>query len=86
MDAVAILRSIVEDGFLSETNMQRGRAFLDRIDQANLAPDLKDLLAECRTQYERGDKVNAIKRYRSGAGCSLREAHGAVTQGANFFG
>lgn len=79
MDAITILRSIIEDGFLSDTNMHRARNLLDRVDQVQAPSDIKAVLNECREQAKTGSAVEAVQRFRSLSGCGLREAYNAVT-------
>lgn len=87
MDAFAPLKEIVEDGFLSETNMQRGRVLLDAqsvavLDRSEVqGKAIAKLLESCHPQFDKGDRIAAVKRYRSGSGCGLREAHHAVVRG-----
>lgn len=76
MTALEILRDIIQDGFLSESNMQRGRRLLDSL--TTLEQDHSELLADCQRQFQRGDRMAAIKRFRSESGCGLREATDAV--------
>lgn len=84
MEAIEILRSIIADGFLSDTNTHRAHELINRIDQMNEGKDLQALLAKCREMHACGNGIEAIKLYRNKAGCGLREAHDAVTQGAKF--
>jgi len=73
MNAEQILKAIIEDGFLSETNMHRGRSFFNLLEG-----EIVDVLESCRVQAKTGDKVAAIKRYRVAAGCGLQAAYDAV--------
>jgi ribosomal protein L7/L12 len=79
MTALEILRDIIEDGHLSETNMHRGRKLLDFL--AQVGTDHTELLASCREEFQRGQRIPAVKRFRSGTGCGLREAMDAVGEG-----
>lgn len=80
MTALEILRDIIHDGHLSETNMQRGRQLLDTLDTLKVGH--KALLEDCQSQYLRSDRIAAVKRFRNKSGCGLREALDAVGQGA----
>lgn len=80
MTALEILRDIIHDGHLSEMNMQRGRQLLDTLDTLKVGH--KALLEDCQSQYLRGDRIAAVKRFRNKSGCGLREALDAVGQGA----
>ena len=82
MTALEILRDIIHDGHLSETNMQRGRQLLDTLD--GLKVDHKALLEDCQNEFKRGDRIAAVKRFRNKSGCGLREALDAVGQGAQM--
>lgn len=75
MKAEEILRSIVEDGFLSNTNTHRAYECLEMFDKG-----VAEILESCRFQAQRGDKVGAIKRYREALGCGLQAAYCAVMQ------
>lgn len=79
MTALEILRNIIHDGHLSETNMARGRALLDVMD--GIKDDHTALLAECRADFKRGKRIEAVKRFRNGSGCGLREAMDVVGEG-----
>lgn len=81
MNELQILRDIVADGFLSETNMHRARTLLDQIDQREA--DLRPLLEECRANVRAGrNAASEVKRYKEAAQCGLREAYNAVVLGA----
>ena len=82
MDAITILRNIIEDGYLSDTNMHRDRRLLDTMD--SLKMDHATMLEICRADFRHGNKIEAIKRFRSFTGCGLVEARDAVAQGVNF--
>lgn len=83
MTALEILRNIIHDGHLSETNMARGRALLDTMD--GLKQDHTTLLEDCRAEFKRGKRIEAVKRFRSGSGCGLREALDVVGEGEKCF-
>lgn len=80
MNAIEILRDIIADGYLSDTNNARAQQLIARID--TVRPEAEALLAECREQYLRGEKVDSVRRFRAATGCGLREALDTVSQGA----
>lgn len=78
-----ILHDIIKDGYLSDTQTARAHALLG-IECISKDTRKNHLLDECRTAFKTGSKparLSAIKRYRSEAGTTLREAFDAVTQG-----
>lgn len=73
MNAEQILKSIIQDGYLSETNMQRAVALFGEGHNS-----LEEILKSCKIQAASGQAIEAIKRYRIAAGIGLREAKIAV--------
>ncbi len=80
VNALDILRDIVKDGYLSETNLHRARQLIDQVDMVNAEPDVKALLEECR-ELAKTKPMEAVKRFRDKTGVGLREAHNAVLSG-----
>ena len=81
-EVTQILRDIVSDGFLSDTNMHRARTLLHQVDQGANA-DLRAFLEECRANVRAGlPAPEEVKRYKEAANCGLREAYNAVVRGA----
>lgn len=70
------------DGKVGPATIHEIKTYLNAV-KATTAVSTDDskaaLLADCRAQAERGDEVEAVKRFRTLTGCGLRAAHGAVT-------
>lgn len=72
----------IYDGRVSASTSHEIKSYLEAADalKGPVHMDNATALDECRLMYNTGNRVEAVKHYRSLTGCTLREAHLAVTQ------